>query len=46
MRIAMVSYSNSQRMLQMERLSFTIDSTAYHNTVRHNRSSVDDCQTI
>ena len=46
MRIAMISYSNSQRVLQMEGLGFTIDSTTYYNTVRHNRPSADDCQTI
>jgi hypothetical protein len=30
----------------MEGLDFTIDSTTYYNTVRHNRPCVDDCQTI
>ena len=46
MRIAMIAYSSSQRVLQMEGLGFTIDSTTYYNTVRHNRPSADDCQTI
>jgi len=46
MRIAMISYSDSQRVLQMEGLGFTIDSTTYYNTVRHNRPSVDNYQTI
>jgi hypothetical protein len=46
MRMAMISYSDSQRVLQMEGLGFTIDSTTYYNTVRHNRPSADDCQTI
>jgi hypothetical protein len=46
MRIAMIPYSDSQRVLQMEGLGFTIDSTTYYNTVRHNRPSADDCQTI
>jgi hypothetical protein len=30
----------------MEGLGFTIDSATYYNTVRHNRPSADDCQTI
>ena len=42
----MVSYSNSQRVLQMEGLSFTIDSITYHNTVWYDRPSADDCQAI
>ena len=42
MRIAMISYSNSQRVLQMEVLGFTIYSTTYYNTVRHNQPSADD----
>jgi hypothetical protein len=46
MRMAMVFYSSSRRVLQMEGLGFTIDSTTYYNTVRHNRPSADDCQTI
>ena len=41
-RIAMISYSNSQRVLQMEVLGFTIYSTTYYNTVRHNQPSADD----
>ena len=46
MRMVMISYSNSQRVLQIEGLGFTIDSTTYYNTVRCNRPSTDDCQTI
>jgi hypothetical protein len=46
MRFAMVSYSDSKRVLQMEGLGFTIDSSTYYNTVRHNRPSSDDSQTI
>ena len=46
MRIAMISYSNCQRVLQMEGLGFTIDSTTYYNTVHHNRPSADDCRTF
>ena len=46
MRFAMISYSDSKRVLQMEGLGFTIDSSTYYNTVRHNRPSSDDCQTI
>ena len=45
-RIAIITYSSSQRVLQMEGLGFTIDSATYYNTVRHNRPSADDCQTI
>ena len=46
MRFAMISYSDSKRVLQMEGLGFTIDSSTYYNTVRHNRISSDDSQTI
>jgi hypothetical protein len=46
MRFAMISYSDSKRVLQMEGLGFTIDSSTYYNTVRHNRPSSDDSQTI
>ena len=41
-RIAIITYSSSQRVLQMEGLGFTIDSATYYNTVRHNRPSADD----
>ena len=46
MRFAMISYSDSKRVLQMEGLGFTIDSSTYYNTVRHNRPSPEDSQTI
>jgi hypothetical protein len=46
MRMAFISYSDSKRVLQMEGLGFTIDPTTYYNTVRHNRPSPEDCQTI
>jgi hypothetical protein len=46
MRIAMVSYSNSQCVLQMEGLSFTIDPITYRNTVWYDWPSADDCQAI
>jgi hypothetical protein len=46
MRFAMIFYSDSKRMLEMEGLGFTIDSSTYYNTVRHNRPSSDDSQTI
>ena len=46
MRMAFISYSDSKRVLQMEGLGLTIDSTTYYNTVRHNRPSSEDCQAI
>jgi hypothetical protein len=46
MRFAMISYSDSKRVLQMEGLGFTIDSSTYYNTACHNRPSSDDSQTI
>ena len=46
MRIAFISYSDNKRVLQMEGLGLTIDSTTYYNTVRHNRPSSEDYQTI
>jgi hypothetical protein len=42
MRFAMISYFNSKRVLQIEGLGFTIDSSTYYNTMRHNRPSPED----
>ena len=44
--IAMIIYSSSQYIFQIERLSFTINSTIYYNTVQYNWPFADDCQTI
>lgn len=46
MRYAMIPYSDSHRVFQMEGLGFTISSSTYYNTVRHNRPSSEDSQTI
>ena len=46
MHMTFFSYSDSKRVLQMKGLGLTIDSTTYCNTIRHNRLSSEDCQTI
>jgi len=46
MRCAMISYSDSKRVHEMEGLGFTIDSSTYYNTVRHIRPRSDDSQII
>ena len=46
MRMTFISYSDSKRVLQMEGLGITIDSTTYYNTVRDNRPLSEDCQMI
>jgi hypothetical protein len=46
MRLAIISYFNSKRVLQIKGLRFIINFSTYYNTVRYNSSSSDNYQII